>query len=458
MKILFATAELRPLVSAGGLGEAAAGLAAALRALGHDVELVLPDYQRWHLDDVEDVVLDLPEWASPASARRGVHPDAGPLVLVDVPGIARPDPYVDADGVGWPDNDRRFAAFSAAVGVLAAHLDVDVVQLNDWHTAFEPAFAPVYKPTVLTIHNLGHQGWTDIAWHDRLPVHADAYLRGGGINALAGAIAVADKVVTVSPTYAAEIVEYAGGMGLDDVLAWRGPDLVGIRNGIDTRSWDPANDPHIAAPYSLDDLTGKLTCRAALLEELGWQDTGEPVIGIVSRLVDQKGMDLAFGVGSYLEGMRMRMVVLGSGDRALADQGRALAAAQPDRFHFTDGFDAAYSHRIFAGADLLAMPSRFEPCGLAQMQAMAYATIPVVTPVGGLVDTVIDDDTSRGEGNGFVAATIDLAGLIDALYRAQRSLRHAQRRRGIVLRGMRRDWSWTVPAQQFVDLYEDLLG
>ncbi len=203
-------------------------------------------------------------------------------------------------------------------------------------------------------------------------------------------------------------------MGLADVLDWRGSDLVGIRNGIDTRSWDPSIDPHIAAPYSLDDLTGKLTCRSALLDELGWDDTGEPVIGIVSRLVDQKGMDLAFAAARYLDGMRMRMVVLGSGDRSLADWGRALAAEQPDRFHFTDGFDAAYSHRIFAGADLLAMPSRFEPCGLAQMQAMAYATIPVVTPVGGLVDTVVDDDASRGDGTGFVAATIDVTGLVDA--------------------------------------------
>ena len=218
MRILFATAELRPLVSAGGLGEAAAGLAAALRSLGHEVELVLPDYQHWELDDVTEIELDLPEWASPASARRGTHPDVGPLVLVDVPGIVRPDPYVDSDGVGWPDNDRRFAAFSAVVGMLSSHLDVDVVQLNDWHTAFAPAFAPVYVPTVLTIHNLGHQGWTDIAWHGRLPNHADAYLRGGGINALAGAIAVADKVVAVSPTYAAKILGDADGMGLADVL------------------------------------------------------------------------------------------------------------------------------------------------------------------------------------------------------------------------------------------------
>lgn len=458
MRILFATAELRPLVSAGGLGEAAAGLVAGLRALGHDVEVVLPDYHRWHLDDVEHIDLHLPDWASPAHARRGVHPDVGPLVLVDVPGIERPDPYVDADGNGWPDNDLRFGAFSAAIAELAHRFDVDVVQLNDWHTAFAPAFGLGERPTVFTIHNLQHQGWAGAGWFDRLPHHAGAYARHDVVNALVGAIRLADRIVAVSPTYATEILTEADGMGLDDVLVERSDRLLGIRNGIDVRSWDPATDPHIAAPYGLDDLTGKLACRAALLDELGWDDNGEPVVGMVTRLVDQKGVDIAFESARYLEGVRARLVVLGSGDRGLADWGRWLAETQPDRVRFHDGYDAALSHRIFAGADLFLMPSRFEPCGLAQMQAMVYGTIPVVTPVGGLLDTVVDADADRTGGTGFIASTVDTAGMVDALHRAMRALRHAARRRSIVVRGMSPDWSWREPAESFVALYDDLRG
>jgi starch synthase len=457
VKILFATAELRPLVSAGGLGEAAAGLVAAWRGAGHEVELVLPAYQDWPLDHVEHIELHLPAWASPASARRGVHAQAGPIVLVDVPGIVRPDPYVDADGNGWPDNDLRFGAFSAAVAQLAERLDVEVVQLNDWHTALVPAFAAQRIPTVLTIHNLGHQGWAGAHWLERITAHHDAYARGDAINALAGAITVCDRVATVSPTYAAEIVQEANGMGLHEILEARGHGLVGIRNGIDTRTWDPRTDPALAAPYGLGDLQGKLDCRAALHAECDWDDTGDAVVGMVTRLFDQKGVDLAFGAARFLEGMRARMVVLGSGERGLADWGRWLQEQQPDRFRFVDGYDAPLSHRIFAGSDLLLMPSRFEPCGLAQMQAMAYGTIPVVTAVGGLVDTVVDADVERSAGTGFVAAAVDEAGVVDALHRAMRSLRHAARRRGIVTRGMAQDWSWTNPAEEFVALYREII-
>lgn len=454
MKVLFATAELRPLVSAGGLGEAAAGLTAALRDRGLDVLTVLPDYHRWPLTDEQVVELDVPDWAAPATVRHGVHPDVGELALIDVPGIERPDPYVDADGQGWADNEHRFAAFSVAVAALAYVWAPDVVQLNDWHTALAPAFLPHDLPTVMTIHNLGHQGWAGSWWLHRLPQHREAYGHGDAVNMLAGAIRLCDRVVAVSPGYVDEILTEEAGLGLHHVLAGRGDDLRGILNGIDTRVWDPAIDPS-APHFSVDELDAKDDARQALLAHAGWDDTGDPLIVMVTRLVDQKGVDLAFEAARFLGGMRARLLVLASGEPGLAQWGHWLEHTQPDRFWFHEGYDAPLSHLMFAGGDLLLMPSRFEPCGLAQMQAMAYGTIPVVTPVGGLGDTVIDADLDK-EGNGFVADGVDAVSVVDALHRALRSARHKGRKRSIQRRGMTRDWSWADPAKEFHDLYLEL--
>jgi starch synthase len=457
VRVLFATAELRPLASTGGLGEAATGLVGALRGLGHEVEVVLPDYSGYDLDGEERISVPVPHWASPITVRRGTHPEAGPVVLVDGPALTRPHPYVDPEtGEGWPDNDHRFASFAAAVAALIEELEPDVVQLNDWHTALVPALAPQGVPTVLTIHNLAHQGWANVGWLYELPTHRDHYRRDDAVNMLAGGIASADAVVTVSPTYAREILTPEGGMGLDDVLRAR-DQVHGIRNGIDIAAWNPALDPFLTTTYDLDDLDGKAKAKRAMVEEAGWTEVREPVVAMVTRLDEQKGVDLAFEAARYLEGMRSRLVVLGSGQRRLADWGRWLAAEHPERVRFIDGYDVAASHRLFAGADLFLMPSRFEPCGLAQMQAMAYGTIPVVTAVGGLVDTVIDVDTNR-DGNGFVAGAVDVAGVVDALHRAHRAWRHAGRRKRIIRQGMGTDWSWDEPARQFADLYRSLVN
>lgn len=456
LHILFATAELRPLVSAGGLGEAASGLVAALRAADVDVTVALPDYAGVPLDDSTTVPLEVPDWAAPAGARIGHRADAGRLALIDVPGMARPDPYVDENGEGWRDNTDRFAAFSAAVAALAVAIEPDVVHLNDWHTALVPGFLPEGVPTMMTIHNLGHQGYADQRWLERLPMYRQDYAWGDGMNSLAGAIRRADCVTTVSPNYAAEILTDGGGMGLQQRLSERRDSLVGIRNGIDARAWDPAVDVH-TPNYSAADLAGKGQARLDLLRRVGWQDTSDPLVVLVTRLVEQKGVDLAFEAARFLDGMKARMVVLGSGERRLADWARWLSEQTPDRFWFLDGYDVPLSHQLFAGGDLLLMPSRFEPCGLAQMQALAYGTIPIVSPVGGLVDTVIDADASA-DGNGFVAVTNDESGVVDALHRGLRAVRHGGRRRALQRRGMAVDWSWTTPAQQYIDLYRRLGG
>jgi starch synthase len=457
MKVLFATAELTPVVRVGGLAEAAAGLVTALRAAGIEVQVVLPDYGGIELADETDVDIEMPWWAGEARVRRGRHAVAGDLTVVHVPGIDRHHPYVDETGEGWTDNDARFMAFSAAVAGLVARERPDVLHLNDWHTAATVGMLPDRPPTVLTIHTLGYQGTADRSWLDKLPVEAHRFAWFGGTNPLAGAIELVDRVVAVSPTYAREIVTPEGGMGLDDRLTALGDRLVGIRNGIDTAIWDPANDGHIAATYRVAERHGRDRCRLALIARAGWLDPKPPIAAMVTRLVDQKGVDLVIDAARFLPGMPLRLAVLGAGDAGLARQLHALADADPEHVWFFEGYDEPLAHQLFAGSDLFVMPSRFEPCGLAQMQAMAYGSIPVVTRVGGLCDTVTDADDDRTRGNGFTTS-VDTAGLVDALHRGVRAVRHAGRRTAIQGRGMNADWSWDGPAAEHIALYRELVA
>jgi starch synthase len=457
LRLLFASAELTPVARVGGLAEAAGGLVAALRAAGVDVHLVLPDYGGVSLDDESVHDLGVPDWVGRARVRRGNHAMIGPVDLVHVPGMDRPHPYVDEQGEGWPDNDQRFLSFSAAIAALALEDPPDVVHLNDWHTAAAAAFLSGQVPLVLTIHTLGHQGVTAEHWLERLGPEAFRFASWGATNPMAGAIQLVDRVITVSPNYAREILTEEQGMGLHERLAALGDRLVGIRNGIDTGIWNPATDDRIAARYAPDDLTGRNECRASLLAEAGWPTDTTPIIAMVTRLVDQKGIDLALGAARFLDTMPARLAVLGSGSADLAAGLTYWADRAPGHVYFVDGYDEALAHRLFAGSDLFLMPSRFEPCGLAQMQAMAYGSIPVVTDVGGLHDTVVDADRDRSTGSGFVSTSVDDGGVVDALHRGVRAARNARRRDAIRRRGMTDDWSWTVPAARHLELYADLL-
>jgi starch synthase len=455
VKVLFATAELAPLVRVGGLAAAAAGLADELRRIGVDLEIVLPDYTGIALSGEQTVDLDVAEWAGPARARRGTTADGLDVTLVDVPGIARPHPYLQPSGEGWHDNDERFFRFSAAIAALAEVRRPDVVHLNDWHTAsalahLDPATRP---PTMLTIHTLGYQGRANGGWLRGLPFERDAFEYFGDINPLAGAIRVADVVVTVSPTYAREIVTPEGGFGLDHFLLDRGSRLVGIRNGIDDAVWDPVTDPHVPAHFGPADMAGKEVCRAAVRDEFGLPDLPGPLAVVVTRLADQKGVDLIVPLLSLLDRLPGQVAVLGDGDERLAHALTAAAATQPDRVAFRRGYDEALAHRLTAGGDLFLMPSRFEPCGLAQMQAMRYGTLPVVTDVGGLHDTVIDVDLDPGRGTGVTAARPTSIDLLDAWHRATRAHANKPRRDAMRRRGMTADWSWREPANAHVELY-----
>lgn len=456
--MIFATAELSPVATVGGLAAAAAGLGRELRRTGIDLDLVMPDYGGIALIDETTFDLEVPDWVGAAVVRRGRHVDVGPLTVISVPGMARSHPYLRPDGEGWADNSDRFFRFSRAVAALIERDRPDVAHLNDWHTgAALAALGPGAPPTVVSIHNLAYQGIADGMWLDRLGANASHYEWWGDTNPLSGALALADRIVAVSPNYAEEIQTAADGFGLDGPLRDRHDSLLGILNGIDTEVWDPATDPHLPANYTATALDGKAICRAALAERLGFADDATVLATVVTRLTEQKGIDLLVPLIPLLQQIPMRLGILGSGDAVLAAQLHELAAAHADCFAFVDGYDEALSHLMFAGADVFLMPSRFEPCGLTQMQAMRYGTPPLVTAVGGLVDTVPDVDRHRS-GLGFVAEEVRPEHLLAAMFRAARRLRTVRERTALRKRIMSVDWSWTEPATHYAQLYRELVA
>ena len=329
MRVVFATAELSPVATVGGLAAAAAGLGAELRCNGVDVDLVIPDYGDVTLAEQTTTRLDVPGWVGAATVRTGRHPVVGRLHLVSVPGIARPHPYLQPAGEGWSDNAERFFRFARAVAAFVEQDPPDVLHLNDWHTGPVLAALSDAPPTVLTLHNLAYQGNADASWRSLIGPRAAHYEWWGGTNPLSGAVALADRVVAVSPHFATEIVTPEGGFGLDEPLRHRGDDLIGILNGIDTDVWDPANDPLIAAPFTATSLEARDANRAALHERIGFPDDGVVLGTVVTRLTHQKGIDLLVPLVPLLAQIPMRLAILGSGDASLAAQLRELGRAPP---------------------------------------------------------------------------------------------------------------------------------
>jgi starch synthase len=456
MRVVFATAELSPVATVGGLAAAAAGLGAELRRAGVEVDLVMPDYGDVDLVDETTIELQVPEWVGAATIRTGVHPIVGRLHLVGVPGMARPHPYLQADGSGWPDNSERFFRFARAVAAFVEADPPDVLHLNDWHTGAALAALESPPPTVVSIHNLAYQGIAGPEWLELIGPRAAHFEWWGDTNPLSGALALADRVVAVSPNYVTEIITPEGGFGLDGPLRQRGDALIGVLNGIDTDVWNPADNPHLVANFDASSLAARPVNRTALLARLGLPDDGTPLATIVTRLTHQKGVDLITPLVPLLEQIPMRLGILGSGDAVLSAELHRLAAAHPDHLAFVEGYDESLSHQMFAGADAFLMPSRFEPCGLTQMQAMRYGAVPIVTAVGGLVDTVPDADLDAKRGVGFVAPRVESTDLLAAMFRAARRLKNKRRHATLQKRMMSIDWSWAGPAQTYVDLYCEL--
>jgi len=466
MRIAFAAAEVAPYVKVGGLADVAGSLPQALAALGHQVSVHLPRHRAIDLDA-----------AGTGPDRRGrAVAFAGRQVGADYRETWRDgvrivfvenDELLGRDVVyGAPDDADRYAFFCAAVAADLAGDPPDVVHAHDWHAGLlVPLLSLVVRgrrpATVFTIHNLAYQGRTSDAVLARigLPRERLAVEAPGECNPMARAIAAAGIVSTVSERYADEIRTAEFGEGLDGLLRARGGDVRGIVNGIDTGIFDPATDPHLAAGYAAADQRGKAACKAALQRELALaEDPAVPLLGVVGRLVEQKGIDLLTAVAPDLLEGGAQIVVLGTGDPAYEERWRHLAERYAHRLSLTLGFDTQRAQRIYAGADLFLMPSRFEPCGLGQLIALRYGTIPVVRAVGGLADTVRDVDADPRRGNGFTFAQYDRAAFSGALARALRAFRRGEGWPALRERAMREDHSWAASAARYVDLYRDAMA
>jgi starch synthase len=465
--------EAAPFAKTGGLADVASSLPLALAKLGHTVDLVVPRYRgisageriaRLAVPDVDGTV-DVDIYAV---AKGGVR-----FVFVDH------EPYYDREHLygsnndDYPDNAARFALLARAAllwGAAAAE-PYAVVHAHDWQGGLVPVLLRRESPggalgdaaAIFTIHNLAYQGLFDVSWLVRLGLHADlltpdALEYWGRISFLKGGILFSRVITTVSPQYAREIQTPEFGFGFDGILRGRSHDLVGILNGIDYDQWDPARDPHVPVPYDASRLEGKDAAKRQLLELMGLpagdEDGWRPLVGLISRMVDQKGFDLLAALADELPRLDASFVLLGTGERRYEDLWRSLAARHPDRIAVRIGFDEALAHRIEAGADLFLMPSRFEPCGLNQMYSLRYGTVPVVRATGGLADTVRDVNPATGKGTGFTFSDPTPAALLGALRRALATYRDRPLWRRIQLAGMRQDCSWDASARQYAGVYE----
>lgn len=485
MRILHVASECYPLVKTGGLADVLAALPPAQAALGDDVRLLLPGYPAV-LDGLDGArrVRDLSTpWTGPwtdTALVYGTAPSGVPCYAVDAPGLYRRpgNPYVDAEGRDWPDNHRRFALLGWAAAWLAGpeggrRWRPDIVHGHDWQAGLAPAylaFAGGARPgTVTTIHNIAYQGVFPAAVMDelRLPwlaFQVDGLEYYGQLGFLKAGLWYADRLTTVSPSYAAEIMLPEGGVGLHGLLSGRADDLVGILNGVDYGVWNPATDVHLPARYDAADMAGKAACKAALQAELGLEadpgaPPGAPLFGVVSRLAEQKGLDLLLDAADRLIASGGQLCVLGTGDRWLEDGFRALAARHAGRCAVVVGYDEGLSHRIQGGADVVMLPSRSEPCGLVQMFGLRYGTPPLVRRVGGLADTVVDADAQaldQGRATGFVFDSPTSDALAEAMERAVSLYRDRAAWRRLQATGMAQDFSWAASARRYRDLYGTL--
>lgn len=464
MRIRMITAEYGNVAKTGGLADMVSGLARWLHGRGHDVEVVLPDYGA----GADSGKGHTPTGAAcpPWQAYDEVHDG---IVLRRVRCAA----YFSERTIYMGDarDAARFVMFGNAARTLThtAGPTPDVIHVHDWHTAAATAITPaVNTPTarsVLTIHNIGYQGiferddlpaWTDPAVVDALCMPEDRET----VNFLAAGIRQADALTTVSPTHAGEILTPTLGMGLDGLLGARSGDLHGILNGVDYEYWNPATDALIPARYDASDVTHKRTNRTALRDALGLPSAGDlPLVAMITRLAGQKGIDLVLGaLPGLFAGREFDCVVLGTGEPRYEQALLALADAHPDRFRACVAHDETLAHRLLAAADILLVPSRYEPCGLIQLYAMRYGTVPVVRATGGLVDTVEHFDPRSGTGTGVVFRDADVTGLTWGLGQALDWYERAEVWPALVRNAMTADFSWKRQGPHYERLYATLTG
>jgi starch synthase len=473
LRILFVASEVEPFAKTGGLADVAGALPKALARLGHDVRVFMPKYRGVERGAgllrpvVPRLSIALGDRVVDGAVVEGrLSPTVPVYFLAQDDYYDRPELYTTADG-DYPDNCERFVFFSRAALAALGPLGwmPHVVHAHDWQAGLVPVYLetlyrdlPEYRDlaTVFTVHNLAYQGlfWhydlpmTGLGWDLFTPAGIEFY---GKLSLLKGGLVFADLLTTVSPTYAKEIQTPEYGEGLDGVLRERSADLVGILNGIDYEAWNPA----IAKRFGPDDLNGKAVCKAALREEMGLADPGQPspLVAVVSRLADQKGLDLAAAAVPAIVAGGGQFVLLGTGDEAYQQQFTRLARAHPKTVAVKIGFSAPLARRIYAGADCFLMPSRYEPCGLGQLIALRYGAVPVVRRTGGLADTIQPWDPRTEQGTGFVFDALTPAACRAAVSQALGVFGRPAAWSRLVKNGMAQDFSWEASAEKYVGCY-----
>ena len=480
LRVLFVSSEIYPLAKTGGLADVGAALPSALTALGIDVRLLMPGYPKAITSAVsKNVAIELADFMGAGRLRliSARTPDTRlPIWLVDCPSLFdRPGGlYQDADGRDWPDNARRFAVFShvaaeLARGVLAPDWRAELVHANDWHAGLVPTILSETSgkkvPTLLTIHNLAYQGLFPAEVFSQLAIPAGCFRPEGvefygRVSFLKAGILHSDCLTTVSPSYAQEILTPESGCGLEGVLQSRAQDLVGILNGVDYRIWDPASDVHIPANYTARKIGGKRACKIAAQQEFGLApDPGTPLVFFMSRFTDQKMADVVARTLPEIAATGAQCVLLGNGDRHLEHEFGRAARLHPGRIATRIGYEERWAHLLLAGGDILLHPARYEPCGLTQLYAMRYGTLPVVRSTGGLSDTVVDAcerTISAGTATGFTFGNIDGGEMLQCLKRALTFYEQPLLWRKLQRLAMARNFGWTESARQYLAVYRSL--
>lgn len=485
MRILQVCAEIYPLLKTGGLADVAGALPQALLALGAEPRVLLPGFASIMagLQDPAEVARLSPPGAMANTGARllyGHLPACGiDAYVIDAPGYYRREggPYADANQHAYADNHLRFALLGWTAAQLAIGLDplwrAEVVHAHDWHAALAPAYLASAAQSqqrhlagsVYTVHNLAYQGQFDARHFAELglPAHFFA-MHGiefhGQINFMKAGLYYANRITTVSPTYAREIQGSEQGCGLDGLLRDRANDLSGILNGVDESVWNPANDPALAASYSAEKLAGKRRCKASLQQELSLAVApNAPIFCVVSRLTEQKGLHLVLRALPTLIERGAQFALLGSGDAGMEEAFRLAAAANPQAIAVRIGYDEAFAHRLIAGSDIIMVPSRFEPCGLTQLYGLKYGTLPLVRGVGGLTDTVNDSqlETLDVDATGFMFDAFSSEGLLQAAARALALYRRPADWKAVQQRAMRQPCGWDAAARAYLALYAQLI-
>ena len=471
--------EATPFSKTGGLADVASALPRALGRLGHEVTLFTPRYAgvaagQWR-HDVSAALAGVSLSAGLFEEPIGVGARA---MLVECPPLYHRAGLYNGGGVDFDDNALRFAFLVIAALEWAATQSppIDVVHAHDWQAGLAPAYLRQHfarhstlatVPSVFTIHNLAYQGVVDKAWLPRLGLGWDLFTVDGlefwdRLSLLKAGINFSDAVTTVSPTYAQEIQRPEYGAGFDGVIRARAHALIGILNGIDVDIWSPERDPYLPASFSAKSLAGKRAAKRALLEAFGLATDpaalARPLVGVVSRLVDQKGFDLVAQVAFELADLDAGFVVLGSGEARYEQMWRALSGHRPGRIGAVLGFDERLAHLVEGGADLFLMPSRFEPCGLNQMYSLRYGTVPVVRATGGLVDSVQPWDPATRRGTGFLFAEYSGEAMLAALRAALRTFQTPAEWKRLQQNGMKQDYSWERSARDYVKVYKGVIA